>query len=224
MCFLTQYQCPSFSIHKSRIIGDWSSLDIYHTIIFMNDSLHTFCESLVIIHRNLHSKFCYLIIIKSMQLRQQTWVYLVVSYFFVTMYNHRLSSSALHRNLLESTTDSSPINFSKLQQPSGNASDEQQQLLREKVSKNWRVRKRWRLSQAILFTKGKSNDQLKKASNTDDQNFLISQFTIALMIFLIIQQSKSCNWERFHPYLRQWKFWLSVFMSFLELVFTFPFT
>ena len=143
---------------------------------------------------------------------------------YLCMYNHRLSSSALHRNLLESTTDSSPINFSKLQQPSGNASDEQQQLLREKVSKNWRVRKRWRLSQAILFTKGKSNDQLEKASNTDDQNFLISQFTIALMNFLVIRQSNSCNWERFHPYLRQWKFWLSVFMSFLELVFTFPFT
>ena len=78
------------------------SLDIYHTIIFMNDSL-PFCESLVIIHRNLHSKFClYLIIIKYMQLRQQTWVYLVISYPFVKlpMYNHRLSSSALHRNLL----------------------------------------------------------------------------------------------------------------------------
>ena len=226
MCFLTQYQYPSFSIHNSRIIGDWSSLDIYHTIIFMNDSL-PFCESLVIIHRNLHSKFClYLIIIKFMQLRQQTWVYLVISYPFVKlpMYNHRLSSSALHRNLLESTTDSSPINFSKLQQPSGNASDEQQQLLREKVSKNWRVRKRWRLSQAILFTEGKSNDQLKKASNTDDQNFLISQFTIALMNFLAIRETKSCNWEWFHPYLRQWKSWLSVFMSFFELVFTFPFT
>ena len=168
----------------------------------------------------------YLIIIKFVQLRQQTWVYLVISYPFVKlpMYNHRLSSSALHRNLLESTTDSSPINFSKLQQPSGNASDEQQQLLREKVSKNWRVRKRWRLSQAILFTKGKSNDQLKKASNTDDQNFTISQFIIALMIFFVIRQSKWCNWEQFQPYLRQWKFWLWVFMSFLELVFTFLFT
>ena len=115
----------------------------------------------------LNSACMYLIIIKFVQLRQQTWVYLVISYPFVKlpMYNHRLSSSALHRNLLESTTDSSPINFSKLQQPSGNASDEQQQLLREKVSKNWRVRKRWRLSQAILFTEGKSNDQWKKASN-----------------------------------------------------------
>ena len=135
----------------------------------------------------------------------------MLNYLCTTIVFHHQHNIEIY--YVESTTDSSPINFSKLQQPSGNASDEQQQLLREKVSKNWRVRKRWRLSQAILFTKGKNNDQLKKASNTT-KIFSYLSSPLHCWFFLVIRQSNSCNWERFQPYLRQWKFWLSVFMSF----------